>query len=50
MNKEKNKMKKWIFSLIAVVLILSLAACGGGNNKKQDSAGIERVVVGQLGE
>ena len=37
-------MKKWIFSLIAVVLILSLAACGGGSNKKQDSAGIDKLV------
>lgn len=38
--ERRSKMKKWIWTLIAVMLVVSttLAGCGGGDEKKSDSS------------
>ena len=38
-------MKKLISVLVLAAMLLSLAACGGGDNKKQESAGVEALVA-----
>ena len=38
-------MKRWISTLLATIMLLSLSACGGGSKStKQDSAGTEKLV------
>ena len=38
-------MKKLISVLVLAAMLLSLAACGGGDNKKQESAGVDALVA-----